>query len=95
LNTAHLPVILIELVLVVGGLVLFGWWQLRSVRRDRDKAAAMRAAKAAFNPVSMASQVHQADPADPTDPTDEASRPAAAAEPPAQARTPPGDGPQG
>jgi len=92
LNTAHLPVILIELVLVVGGLVLFGWWQLRSVRRDRDKAAAMRAAKAALNPVSMASQVHQADPADPTD---EASRPAAAAEPPAQARTPPGDGPQG
>ena len=57
MNTAHLPVILIELVLVVGGLLLFGWWQLRSVRRDRDKAAAERAAKTAMNQVNLVNQV--------------------------------------
>lgn len=89
MKTAQLPVVLIELVLVVGGLLLFGWWQLRSVRRDRDKAAAERAAQAALNPVSKASEVRQADQAD------ETSQPAAAAEPPAQSRTPPGAGPQG
>lgn len=38
----HLPVILIELVLVFGGVLAFGWWQLRSVRRDRQAAAARR-----------------------------------------------------
>jgi hypothetical protein len=38
-----LPVILIELVLVFGGVLAFAWWQLRSVARDRQKAAAERA----------------------------------------------------
>ena len=89
MNTAQFPVVLIELVLVVVGLVLFGWWQLRSVRRDRDKAAAERAAKAALNPASKAGQVRQADTAD------EAIQPAAAAELPAQARKPHDAGPQG
>ncbi len=37
-----LPVILIELVLVFGGVLAFAWWQLRSVRRDRRAAAARR-----------------------------------------------------
>ena len=38
----HTPIILIELVLVFGGVLLFGWWQLRSVKRDQQKAAEER-----------------------------------------------------
>jgi hypothetical protein len=43
----HLPVILVELVLVFGGVLAFGWWQLRSVSRDREALAARRRAEAA------------------------------------------------
>ena len=43
----HLPVILVELVLVFGGVLAFGWWQLRSVSRDREALAASRRAEAA------------------------------------------------
>lgn len=42
----HLPIILIELVLVLGGTLGFGWWQLRSVKRDREALAARRRAEA-------------------------------------------------
>ncbi len=42
---SDLPVILIELVLVFGGTLAFGWWQFREIRRDREKAAAERAAR--------------------------------------------------
>lgn len=31
------PVILIEVVLVFGGVLLFAWWQLRDLRREREK----------------------------------------------------------
>ena len=41
----HLPIILIELVLVFGGVLAFAWWQLRSVKQDRLKAAERRAAE--------------------------------------------------
>lgn len=41
----HLPLIAIELVLVLGGALLFGWWQLREIKRDRRKAAEDRAAR--------------------------------------------------
>lgn len=37
----HLP-ILIELVLVFGGVLLFAWWQLREIEVDRRKAAQAR-----------------------------------------------------
>jgi hypothetical protein len=40
-----LPIILIEGLLVFGGALAFGWWQLRSIRRDQEKAAAERAAR--------------------------------------------------
>jgi Flp pilus assembly protein protease CpaA len=43
----HLPVILIELVLVFGGVLLFVVWQLRSVKRDQAKTRAERAAREA------------------------------------------------
>jgi hypothetical protein len=42
-----LPLILIELVLVGGGVLGFGLWQIRSVKRDRARAQAARAHAAA------------------------------------------------
>jgi predicted negative regulator of RcsB-dependent stress response len=36
--SSGLPVILIEVVLVFGGTLAFGWWQLRSVKRDSEAA---------------------------------------------------------
>jgi uncharacterized protein HemX len=38
-----LPLILIELVLVLGGVLAFGIWQIRSTRRDREHMLAQRA----------------------------------------------------
>jgi len=32
------PVILIEVVLFFGGALLFAWWQLRDLRKEREKA---------------------------------------------------------
>ena len=32
------PMILIEVVLVFGGVLLFAWWQLRDLRKEREKA---------------------------------------------------------
>ncbi len=31
------PIILIEVVLVFGGVLLFAWWQLRDLRKEREK----------------------------------------------------------
>lgn len=31
------PVILIEVVLSFGGVLLFAWWQLRDLRKEREK----------------------------------------------------------
>ncbi len=33
----HLPLILVEVVLVFGGVLAFGWWQLRDLDRERKK----------------------------------------------------------
>lgn len=38
------PIVLVEGVLVLGGTLLFGWWQLRSIRRDQDEARRRREA---------------------------------------------------
>ncbi len=35
----NLPIVLIEVVLVFGGVLAFGWWQLRSVKRDQRRTA--------------------------------------------------------
>jgi hypothetical protein len=40
--SGHWPVILIEVVLTFGGVLVFAWWQLRSVKRDQQKAAEER-----------------------------------------------------
>ena len=32
------PVILIDVVLVFGGVLLFAWWQFRDLRKEREKA---------------------------------------------------------
>ena len=44
---SHLPLVIVEGVMVFGGALLFGWWQLRSVRRDREKSAQEARRKAA------------------------------------------------
>ncbi len=31
------PIILIEVVLVLGGVILFAWWQLRDLKKEREK----------------------------------------------------------
>jgi len=31
------PIILIEVVLVLGGVLLFAWWQLRDLKKEREK----------------------------------------------------------
>ena len=33
----HLPLIVIEVILVFGGVLAFGWWQLRDLARERKK----------------------------------------------------------
>ena len=43
----YLPLVIVEGVMVFGGALLFGWWQLRSVRRDREKSAEEARRKAA------------------------------------------------
>lgn len=44
---SHLPIVLIEVVLIFGGVLAFGWWQLRSIRLDQEKAARARAQREA------------------------------------------------
>jgi hypothetical protein len=45
------PVILIEVVLVLGGTLCFAWWQLRSIKRDQEAASAERRRQAEAPPV--------------------------------------------
>jgi hypothetical protein len=44
MGTQHLPLILVELVLVLGGALAFGWWQLRDLAREKAKRQAKLAA---------------------------------------------------
>ena len=36
------PIILLEVVLVFGGVLLFAWWQLRDLRKEREKDQMMK-----------------------------------------------------
>lgn len=47
MDRSNWPLLLIEGVLVFGGALLFGWWQLRSVARDQQETARRREAEAA------------------------------------------------
>jgi hypothetical protein len=40
--TPHLPLILVEVLLVFGGAIGFAWWQLRDLARERRKREAAR-----------------------------------------------------
>lgn len=44
------PILLIEVVLVFGGTLAFGWWQLRSIRQDQEKARRDRERESAGAP---------------------------------------------
>lgn len=45
-SMGNAPFILIEGVLVFGGALAFGWWQLRSIKRDQQALAERRRAEA-------------------------------------------------
>ncbi len=47
LDRSNWPLLLIEGVLVFGGALLFGWWQLREIDRDQREARRRREAEAA------------------------------------------------
>lgn len=47
MDRSNWPLLLIEGVLVFGGALLFGWWQLREIDRDRREAQKQREAEAA------------------------------------------------
>jgi Flp pilus assembly protein protease CpaA len=74
----HLPIVLIELVLVFGGVLLFAVWQLRSVKRDQEKSRAERVARDAAAAAAMAAAQ--------TSEVKAADAPAADAPPPAAGR---------
>lgn len=50
----NLPILLIEGVLVLGGALLFGWWQLRDVKRAQRDSAQRRADAARAEPAGAA-----------------------------------------
>ncbi len=45
MDRSNWPLLLIEGVLVFGGALLFGWWQLREIERDRRAAQKKREAE--------------------------------------------------
>jgi predicted negative regulator of RcsB-dependent stress response len=38
----NLPIILIEVVLIFGGVLAFGWWQLRDLKQERERSERAR-----------------------------------------------------
>jgi predicted negative regulator of RcsB-dependent stress response len=43
----NLPVILIEVLLIFGGVLAFGWWQLRDIKQAQEQTARERARREA------------------------------------------------
>ena len=57
---SNLPIVLIEVVLIFGGVLAFGWWQLRSLARDRAVTLRQRAlSEAAVKPSPDAGEKHE------------------------------------
>lgn len=69
MGAEHAPLVLIEVILVFGGVLLFGWWQLRSVERDRRELQRRRQAEAHSQAPA------EAPPGAPADPTRDETRP--------------------
>ncbi len=46
LLTNNLPIIVVELFLVGGGALAFGWWQLRDLAKEREKTVQQEKLKA-------------------------------------------------
>jgi hypothetical protein len=42
----HLPIVLIEVLLIFGGVLAFGWWQLRDLKKAREQTQRDRLAAA-------------------------------------------------
>jgi hypothetical protein len=55
----NLPIILIEVVLVFGGVLAFGWWQLRDLARERARREQGRAVEAAEDSIAFSPQPPQ------------------------------------
>ncbi|MCU0967548.1 MAG: hypothetical protein MUF03_01795 [Rubrivivax sp.] len=45
MSSANWPIVLVEVVLVMGGTLAFAWWQLRSLRRDQEQTRREREAR--------------------------------------------------
>lgn len=85
MDSPHWPLILIEGVLVFGGALAFGWWQLRSVKRDRQRMLEERARQQAARDEPEPSQASSSDPSTASSPP-----PWPDGSPPENARTDPG-----
>ena len=80
----NLPIVLVEVVLIFGGVLAFAWWQLHEIKVDQRKAAAERSERVerAAREAREACETEEAPTAD--RPTPEPARPARAP-PPADA----------
>jgi Tfp pilus assembly protein PilV len=78
-GTGHWPILLIELLLVMGGVLAFAWWQLRDLDRERRETARRRAAAAQdaqdAHDVQVVHDAHDAVDADDADKVDRTEHP--------------------
>lgn len=56
MDGSNWPIVLIEIVLVFGGVLAFGWWQLRDLDRERRKRIESEQAGPASRPAAAREQ---------------------------------------
>jgi hypothetical protein len=56
----HLPIVLVEGVLVFGGVLAFGWWQLRDLKKAREQTEGARREKAEAAEARKTTEDHDA-----------------------------------